>query len=409
MAGSSLAARALLASLAFSGALACVSGGGELQEPAGAADAARYDAVGQDASPAAETSSVDVATDAVATEDGASGDDAAEPDAASLPPMPTQSFLIGYNEAWWASNFGTGLTTKFDLAYVKKVLDGIRAGGGHVVRLWVWEIPQGFGYAGAPPYTKDALSKEFLDNFEAIVREARKRALWVYPTLLDANTIAKISGDIHTWGVALLNDTGGAQADFNAKVVAPFLTMLEAHKDNVFGIDVINEIQAAYKNGVYADKTAGPRGFIQREAAFLHAKAPWLKVTASAGWPDDVFKSGAQWDIGNGFYSGLGLDFYDLHAYYDDGAFPGATNLCNRAALDGVPVYLGEFGQKTHSNDDTLQYNVTAKFLNNAKGLCFKGAFAWRFDPAEAWWNYVRADFSERPAVTVMKVFGAAP
>lgn len=53
--------------------------------------------------------------------DAADAPDADTPDAAdgaALPPMPTQSFLIGYNEAWWASNFATGLTSKWDVSFV---------------------------------------------------------------------------------------------------------------------------------------------------------------------------------------------------------------------------------------------------------------------------------------------------
>jgi len=120
-------------------------------------------------------------------------------------------------------------------------------------------------------------------------------------------------------------------------------------------------------------------------------------------------KSGAQYDIANGLYSGLGLDFYDLHVYADSGTFPGAAAMCNRAAMDGVPVYLGEFGQSSAAMDDTVQYNATASFLNNAKRSCFKGAFAWRYDAAELKWAYVRADGSFRPAVQVMQAFGAQP
>lgn len=365
----------------------------------------------------------DVGYDGVASDGGAgdapvevdvglveAGEDAAEdasPDAA-LPPMKTQSFLVGYNEAWFGGNFGTGLSTKWDLAYVKKTFDGIVAGGGHVVRLWLFEVPQGYALGPAAPQTQ-ALSPEFLANFDQLLVEARKRGLWVYPTLLDANTIAKTTGALHAYGVNLLNNTAGEQDAFHVNVVAPLAKVLDAHSDVIFGLDVINEIQAAYKNGVFPDAKNGPRAFIQRSAAFLKVKLPWLKVTASAGWPDDFFKTGAQYDVANGFYSGLGLDFYDVHVYADSGSFTGATALCNRAAADGVPVYLGEFGQSTHTVDDGVQYKATAAFLNNAKALCFKGAFAWRWDAAENWWAYVRADGSERAAVAVMKVFGAAP
>ncbi len=374
------------------------SGGSEavLTDAASADDAAR-DVI-------AETESVDAGSDVV--DEAPAGDVGI--DTADLPPMKTQSFLIGYNEAWFAGNFATDYTAKWDLSYVQKVFDGIVAGGGHVVRLWLFEAPQGYELGPAAPRT-GPISPAFLANVDTTLWEARKRGLFVYLTLLDANTIAKTTGALHTYGVDLLNNTAGEQDAFNDKVVGPLTKVLAGHTDVLFGIDVVNEIQAAYKNKVFADATAGPRAFIQREVAFLKSKLPGVKLTASAGWPDDFFKTGAQYDIANGFYSGLGLDFYDLHAYADSGAFTGATALCARAAADGVPVYLGEFGQSTHSVDDTLQYKATASFLNNARALCFKGAFAWRYDPAESWWSYLRADGTERPAMAVMKTFGAAP
>jgi hypothetical protein len=329
-------------------------------------------------------------------------------DAAPLPPMKTQRFMIGYNEAWFGSSFGTDYTTGYDLAYVQKILDGISKGGGHVVRIWLWEVPQGITLGTTVPQTQ-SVSTAFVSNVEAVIWEARKRGLWIYLTLLDANTIAKITGSLHTYGVNLLNNTGGELDAFNDKALAPVLTMLDGHKDNLFGIDIINEIQAAYKNSVFPDATAGPRAFIAKEAAFIKSKLPWAKVTASAGWPDDFFKTGAQYDIANGFYSGLGLDFYDLHVYSDSGSFTGATALCSKVAADGVSVYLGEFGQSSHTIDDTLQYKATASFLNNAAALCFRGAFAWRYDASESWWDYIRADFTDRPAVAIMQTFGAAP
>jgi len=72
--------------------------------------------------------------------------------------------------------------------------------------------------------------------------------------------------------------------------------VLDGHKDVVFGIDMVNEIQAASQNGVFPDASNGPRAFLQREASFIKSKLPWVKVTSSAGWA-----------------SGLGLDFYDVH------------------------------------------------------------------------------------------------
>jgi len=88
----------------------------------------------------------------------------------------------------------------------------------------------------------------------------------------------------------------------------------------------------------------------------------------------------------------------------------GATAVCDRAAADGVPVILGEFGQ--HSDaviDDTLQSNVTATFLSTARSLCFAAAIAWRYDYGPSCWDFVREDGSFRPAVSIMQAYGALP
>lgn len=366
-------------------------------------------APGSDGDPRA-SSGADGGREPTARPDGGS-DAASAPDGAApvpLPPMPHPSFLVGYNEAWFGTKFGVDYTSGFDLAYVEKTLDGIVAGGGHLVRLWIWEVPQGVVLAPGSPRTQ-GLEPSFLANLDAVLLAARRRALWVYVTLLDGNTIAKIQGDLRPYGLALLNNTGGELDAWNDRALAPLLARLDARKDGIFGLDLVNEIQAAYGADVFPDRYAAPRAFIAKEAAFVKSRSPWLKVTASAGWPSDILQQGAQYDVSRGFLSGLGLDFYDVHAYEDSGAFPGATAMCARAASDGVPVYLGEFGQRSTALDDAKQLSATSAFLNNAKSLCFAGAFAWRWDAAEGARGYLRPDGSERPTVTPMKAFGAAP
>jgi hypothetical protein len=232
-----------------------------------------------------------------------------------------------------------------------------------------------------------------------VLDSARARGLWVYVTALEGNSAYKYPPQ-QTYFKNLFNDTAGEGQAFQNNVLAPLLAVLDGHQENVFGLDLVNEIDAPRTNGIWADATNGSRAFIQRTTAFVKSRSPWLHVTTTVGW------GGAQYDVANGYLSGLGLDFYDFHIYSDSGTYGGATAVCNRAAADGVPVYLGEFGQATHMMDDTMQYNAAASFLNTAHGLCFKGALAWRYDTAENWWSFVRADGSFRPAVTVMQAFG---
>ncbi|MBX7082473.1 MAG: hypothetical protein K1X88_24930 [Nannocystaceae bacterium] len=376
-------------------------GSGALETTA-AADDTTVAATGSEASSDSTAAASDAGGDATdAGSDGGDSTTGSEP----LPPMVTQQFLIGYNEAWFGAAFGTDLTTDFDPAYVESLFDGIVADGGHLVRVWLMPVPQGVTLAETVPQSQ-GVSDALLDNLDEVLHQARRRGLWVYLTLLDANTITNLGGELqplHDWGVRVLTGTQGEREAFIVHVLTPVLDVVDAHQDNVFGFDIVNEIEAAIQRGVYADPVAGPREFIAAMATAVHDHSPWLRVTSTAGW------GGAQYDITNGLFSGLGLDFYDLHVYSDDGVFAGATAMCQRVAQDGVPIYLGEFGQSTEMLDDQLQFDATASFLNNAKALCFSGAFAWRYDSAENWWSFVRPDGSRRPAVQIMQVFGAQP
>lgn len=331
-------------------------------------------------------------------DDGGAEEDAApEPDAGP-PPMVMPAFLVGYDEAWFGTKFGTDLTTDWDPKYVAATLDGIVAAGGHVVRIFLFELMQGVTLGASQPQTQ-SVSPAMLANVASVLDMARARGLWVYLTALEGNQSSKVPW-LKTYYANLATNTAGEGAAFETHVLGPLLAVLDQHKDNVFGLDLVNELDAPTTDGVWSDPVGGPRAFVQRTRAFVRSKSPWLKVTATVGWDN------APLLLANGFLSGLGLDFYDLHVYSDSGTYSGATGVCNRAQQDGVPVYLGEFGQKSHTYDDNLQKTAAAQFLWTAKSMCFKGALAWRYDTAESWWSYVLPDGGLRPAAAVVRLFG---
>jgi hypothetical protein len=316
--------------------------------------------------------------------------------------MPHQSFLVGYNQGWSAHSYGTDLTTKFDLTYLRTILDNVNLGGGHVVRIWLFEGLQGITLASSAPQSK-AISAGMLANLETLLVEARARGIWVYLTALNGNDMPQAAGPTRDFYWNLVNNKYGEGDAFQTNVLAPVLAVMDRHKDVIYGLDLLNEIEAARKHLLWSDVTQGARDFMQRTAAFVHQKSPWLKVTTSAGF------GGSQYDVSGGLFSGLGLDFYDLHVYADNGTWDGMTAVCARAQQDGVPIILGEVGQLTQSENDTLQAATLQTFLQNAKGSCFKGALAWRLDAAEPWYHFVRADGTFRPAAAVMQTFGAMP
>ena len=87
--------------------------------------------------------------------------------------------------------------------------------------------------------------------------------------------------------------------------------------------------------------------------------------------------------------------------------FPGVTSLCNRVSADGVPIILGEYGQKSQTVDDNLQYWTTANFLNTAKTHCFSAALAWMYQTKlTPWFTYLKPDLTFRPAYYVIQYYG---
>src|SRR5262249_38853215 len=151
----------------------------------------------------------------------------------------------------------------------------------------------------------------------------------------------------------LLNNSAERLA-FKNNVLGPILNCLNQYNaidpNRIYGLDLINEIEAPLNSNYFPTSWPGARDFIQDMAAFLKSNRPWLPVTTSAGYSTAVL------EITLGLFSELGLNLYDVHVYADWGLYPGVTWLCNRVSADHVPVILGEYGQKSQIVDDTLQY-----------------------------------------------------
>lgn len=306
------------------------------------------------------------------------------------------SFSIGYNEAWFASNYGTGLTSKFDRDYVAKTIGQVKRAGGQVVRLFLFELRQGWRM-DARAQELSGLEPQFLKNLESVLEIAHKQGVKVYLTLLDGNELRASQGEVRAFYEKFLNEQGALGERYREQIIRPLLALLGRHRETVYAMDLMNEIQAPIEAGLFSGNWFGARAWVKRTAEFAKAIGPWLKVTSSSGWGSAVR------DLSFGYFSGLGLDFYDVHVYSDTGDFAGASALCDRASSDGVPLILGEFGQDSHEIDDQLQLRVTERFLATARRMCFSAALAWRFDPEEKWWSYERPDGSFRPAVKLIQ------
>lgn len=323
---------------------------------------------------------------------------AASPSAPTRAPQPLArpAFIVGYNEAWLGTRYGTDLTRDYDSAVARRTLDAIAAAGGRAVRLWLFEGREGFVLGEGSPSLR-GVDPALLAHLSEVLSMARARSLFVHLAALDGNDMPAEPGPSRALYMQLLDPTSVEAGAYEARVLAPLLRALEAHRDVVVGLDLVNEIAAPRARGYFADRHAGPRAYLARTAAFVKRAAPWLPVTASAGW------DGAAAEIARGDFSGLGLDFLELHVYADDGHIPDVAAVCARARADGIPILLGELGQATRTEDDALQVRATAGLIDAARGSCFAGALAWRFDAAEPTFHFARADGSLRPAAAAVR------
>jgi hypothetical protein len=196
---------------------------------------------------------------------------------------------------------------------------------------------------------------------------------------------------------------------YETLVLGPILRLMSLNQDVIYGFDLIDEIEAAINAG-YLSWT-GARTWIQNMTKFVESypcdpKAScgmtgkigsWLPVTSTAGLGYAVL------EVILGLFSGLDLNFYDVHIYADKGQYAGQLTALTTAALcfrtkeiDQLPIVLGEYGQKSSCDSiptcDPLQTAATAGFLKGAKSSCFSSALAWKYEALNTsapWLSYL--------------------
>jgi hypothetical protein len=317
---------------------------------------------------------------------------------ATLAAEPAARFDVGYNEDWFGDDYLFSFIKTFDASYVDKTFAGIKAGGASVVRIYLFQARQGLLLNQYAPQSA-GIDPRMLANLTTVLESARAHGLKIYFTLLDADAMPPPpESELRDYYYNLIHNNYGELDAFNARVLAPVLELLDQHRDEIYGLDIANEIQGAIKHKYWGffDEFDGPRRWIKTERDFIKSRAPWIRVTSDAMGPAD---------IAGGLYTGLGLDFYDVHVYDDKGDIPHGDAICELVRKTGVPIIVGEFGQLTQKLDDALQENVTRNLLRNAKSSCFSGAIAWRYDSADKTWRYQRPDGTMRPAAAVIRGF----
>jgi hypothetical protein len=316
----------------------------------------------------------------------------------SLPP----GFTVGYNEAW-VEDYG------FWLAYnqlfpipsafnggslTSAMFSGMKAGNAKIVRIFLFPALQGICINQSKPECPAApgLTTELLGNLTTVFLLARQYNLKLYITALNANDAnlatqsncptysgsASFCKALLTYYQNLFSNTNNynsiATQTYETSVLGPILGLMSQYQDVVYGFDLIDEIEAALNAGYFSNYWTGAQAWIRNMTAFVKSKSPWLPVTSTAGYGYAVQ------EVTFGLFSGLGLNFYDVHIYSDSGTYSGQTALCSKTKSDKLQIVLGEYGQKSNTVSDTIQNTATTQFLYRAKSSCFSSALAWKYE-----------------------------
>lgn len=220
-------------------------------------------------------------------------------------------FALGVNYAWrdWGKDFAdAGWDKRYPLILAD--LDKMRASGVRTLRWWVYtdfvDSPLWTGTGSARRCT--GLPKGWVKNFMLVLDAASKRGIRLYPTFS--------SFDLGRKGFKEVVTDPAVRQSFIDNAVKPILAAAGRHP-GVFAWDIINEPEwlVAKEDGGDPNKelSNGPvrlaelRAYILTMAAVIHANAkqPCSVGSACQKW------SGGQYD----YYSGLGLDFFDVHFY----------------------------------------------------------------------------------------------
>lgn len=314
----------------------------------------------------------------------------------------------GFNQAWLRDDYGASWTDRFDEAEWERMIRLTRRAGGRVLRVWLFE---GFRnraidwvravrapVAGAAP----VLDPRVPANLERVLAVAERHGVQLYLTLFTAN-VASPSDEHrgadgqkqrHRWW-NLIHDKYQAGTHVRAHVLAPLVDVLCRHRGAVFGIDLVNEVNAWVRHYWVQDGWTTVARFVRAWRGAVHARCA-IPVTASLGHHTAVD------DLTDGKLPADAVDFYDFHLYNDAGRIPSAGAVRRVAARTGRPIVLGEFGQEATAVDDAVQARVTASFLRAARENGLAAAIAWRLSDLAGrrmkTLSYERADGSLRPA-----------
>lgn len=294
-------------------------------------------------------------------------------------------WVAGFNQAWIQSAYASQWTESWNEAEAERMIRSTHELGGSVLRMWIFEgtSPDGVfwdgsdnDHAGTSQRTRPTgIDPRMTTNLRRFMELAVRHQVKIYWTLFDGNFYLFNNGPgaparrNEWWN--LYNDDFGTGSAFRQNVLTPVLDTLRPFRQNIFGIDLVNEVNPLVRENFFRGGWAGCSEFARQWRALVKERLD-VPVTASFGHHDAVSAM-----LARGLTPDV-VDFYDFHVYDDHGTIPSSRAITQFMRQTGRPVYLGEFGQSSKSFDDTLQVQVTEKFMRGSFDAGLSGCFAWR-------------------------------
>lgn len=301
-------------------------------------------------------------------------------------------FVFGVNVAWFGGANGyahdLGLEPEnpsWDVWYnptaVSECFRDIKNIGFNVVRFWLFERGEGLVVDKDGIITH--LHDGFLRNLDDLVGRARNEGLLLY--LCFTNTWKELKT---CPSPVQVQHQQNAYLDL---AVRPITQMLK-ESPTIWAFDIFNEIESEILDtDGYVVSEDEAKIFVKNNVAAIKSEDMGRRVSCGSGWRG--------WDsVKEGRYLNLGLDFYDIHVYRNDGYLPHVTCL----NVD-KPVVVGECGPI--ATDDESQRSSVLAFLNNAVVNKYAGCFVWAYGPEMRGLELVREGRIHRPVVAEIRHF----
>jgi hypothetical protein len=292
-------------------------------------------------------------------------------------------FPLGVNYAWkdWGVDFSDrGWPERFKK--IEADLDLMKARGVRTLRWWVFT-----DFVASPLWEDEGsdrrcagLPKGWVANFMKTVDAAHARGIRLYPVFS--------SFDLGRKGFKEVVTDKGVRKSFIKKAVRPILEAAASH-EGVFAWDIINEPEWLVRKEDGGDPNQElSHGPIMLAELREYIAEMTREVQARAKQPVSVGSAGLKWcGWEYDFYSGLGLDFFDVHYYdwmtpwFDITTTPKATLAKRNAEYGAKPVIVGEtipmpetqYTGKEGPKDHT-------RFLEDIRRMGYAGYLPWAWN-----------------------------